>query len=450
MFRNMKNIGVIVICIAFLMGAALYNGYPLVTSDTGTYINSAFTGEVARDRPFGYSILIAVSSLKFSLWMTVIVQCAILYFLIFRLSKLIIGARAKEIWIQMLVFAACSMLSGVSWYAGMIMPDLFTAVGGLAFLLFALDDALRKRIIYSLLLMFSITTHTSNLLIFTVLALALLLYFFWFQKDLLKRGLMLAGICISCWLFVPLLHFSVDRSFQVNKSTHVFLTGRFLETGTLQRYLRKECASDPIGLCNYKDNLPKNAIEFIWNDQSPLYKTNGWDDPEHEYRTMTRKILTNPKYCFQFLYSSLFSSLSQLIQTDVGDGLTPHIAESNPYWKMVQYYKYELPTYLNSLQNTSRLRYSKSNVRYQWIVVLSLIYLLWLFSGQKRIQLSSEDKLMLFIFLSLVIANAFVTATFGNVLARLQSRVVWLIPLMGILFAVKYHLPEKWRSSLNN
>jgi hypothetical protein len=448
MFRNLKNTGVFFICIAFLMGAALYNGYPLVTSDTGTYINSAFTLEVARDRPFGYSLLIALSSLSFSLWLTVICQCVILYFLMRRLSKLVIGRKSNAIWSQILLFASCSALTGVSWYAGMIMPDLFIAVGGLAFLLFVLDESLRMRVIYAILLVFSISTHTSHLLIFSILSLVLLLYFYWFQKDHLKRGLMLTGICMSCWLIVPLMHFSVDRSFQVNKSTHVFLTGRFLETGTLQRYLRKECESNPIGLCNYKDNLPKNAIEFIWNDQSPLYKTNGWDDSEHEYRKMTRDILTTPKYCFQFLYSSFFSSLSQLIQTDVGDGLTPHIAESNPYWKIVQYYKYELPTYLNSLQNTSRLKYSRSNNRYQWVVILSLLYLSWLYFGQKRIQLSSEDKLMLFIILSLVIANAFVTATFGNVLARLQSRVVWLIPLMGILFGLKYHLPIKWESNL--
>jgi hypothetical protein len=434
-----KKISGFILCIAVLMTAAFYNGYPLVTSDTGTYINSAFTFDVARDRPFGYSILIALTSLKFSLWLTICVQCVLIYFLMYRTSKIILGVTFLGFWKQLFIISSTAIFTGVTWYAGMIMPDVFTAIGGISFLLFLLDNTQKMKVYYALILIFSITTHTSHLLIFSLLSICSIIYTWRFQRENIKDGFYLAAICFACWLIVPGLHYAVDQNFKINQSTHVFLTGRFLESGTLQRYLRKECPDNPIGLCLYKDALPQKAIDFIWDGQSPLYKTKGWEDPNGEYRKMTRKILTTPKYCLQFLYSSVFSSMSQLIQTDIGDGLTPHVAESNPYWKVLQYYSYELPTYLNSLQNTSRLHYEQSNKRYSWAVVISFLFLSWILFGQKRLRLQQADKLTLFMVLALIILNAFVTATFGNVLARLQSRVVWLLPFIAILFALKYY-----------
>jgi hypothetical protein len=275
-----------IIGILFLGGVALYNGYPLVTSDTGTYINSAFTQEVARDRPFGYSILIAATSLKFTLWLPVLLQCTLLLYLVNQLVAHVIEDTKKRNLAGLGIVIFISLFTSAGWYSSMLMPDIFTAAGGLAFLLFILEKDKKKLVFYGLVLLYVITTHTSHLLIFSSIAILTFLLDRKQRKDQLAKYITVVAIALSGWLIVPALHWAVDGKFMTSESTHVFLTGRFLETGTLHRYLDNECTSDPIQLCAYRYDLPVNAIGFIWSPESPLYKTNGWEDPDHEYLSL--------------------------------------------------------------------------------------------------------------------------------------------------------------------
>ncbi len=441
MAQRVQNLGVWLIGMLFLAGIAIYNGYPLVTSDTGTYINSAFSMEVARDRPFAYSLLIRATSLKFSLWLPVIFQTMILLYLINQLVSQFLGDGKNRNLSKVGIIAFISIFTGAGWYSGMIMPDIFAPIGALALLLFILEQNPGKLVFYALLLLFAVATHTSHLLIFTLLA--IFIFLFDGKQRKMQRGkyLVMVAIPLSAWLLVPTLHWTVGGKFSTNESTHVFLTGRFLETGTLHRYLDNECAIDPMPLCDYRYELPSNAIGFIWSPESPLYKTNGWEDPDHGYRNMVRNILLSPRYNLQFLYASFFHSLTQLLQTDVGDGLGPHVAESNPFWKVQQYFPAELPTFLHSRQNTSNLSFNIQNLVYRWITLLSVLYLLWLLWNKARAELTSRDKQAIWICIGVVVLNAFVTATFGNILARLQSRISWIIPLIAMIMWIKYSRP---------
>ncbi|MBK6774919.1 MAG: hypothetical protein IPG74_03390 [Flavobacteriales bacterium] len=51
---------------------ALINGYPLVYSDSGTYIMNAFTLAQIEDRPIGYGLIIHAITWKATLWTVVL------------------------------------------------------------------------------------------------------------------------------------------------------------------------------------------------------------------------------------------------------------------------------------------------------------------------------------------------------------------------------------------
>jgi len=63
---------------------ALYDNYPIVTSDSGTYISCAFNRQIPTDRPVFYSWFLRLSSLGHSLWLTVLAQSLILAYLLIR------------------------------------------------------------------------------------------------------------------------------------------------------------------------------------------------------------------------------------------------------------------------------------------------------------------------------------------------------------------------------
>jgi len=83
---------IIIIAAAGLMLPAFYNGYPLVYSDTGTYIASGFEGKVPNSRPITYGLFIRHSSLTASLWLSAFAQCLMVSLLLYYFSHRVIIA----------------------------------------------------------------------------------------------------------------------------------------------------------------------------------------------------------------------------------------------------------------------------------------------------------------------------------------------------------------------
>src|SRR6185436_6358632 len=75
-------IGAVVLC-----SHAIYNGFPLVYPDTGTYISACFEHFLPRDRPLVYAFFIRHISLATSLWIPVFVQSAIVSWLVLLLFR---------------------------------------------------------------------------------------------------------------------------------------------------------------------------------------------------------------------------------------------------------------------------------------------------------------------------------------------------------------------------
>src|SRR5438105_2339930 len=64
--------------VLLIMVPALVNGFPLVFSDTGTYLRSAFEGVVPADRPYWYGGFIRLASFNGAWIMGVVVTQALL------------------------------------------------------------------------------------------------------------------------------------------------------------------------------------------------------------------------------------------------------------------------------------------------------------------------------------------------------------------------------------
>lgn len=63
-----------------LMIPAFINGYPIVYSDTGTYLASAFLLETPFDRPITYGLFIRLASVNgMSLWGVIFLQSGIYF-----------------------------------------------------------------------------------------------------------------------------------------------------------------------------------------------------------------------------------------------------------------------------------------------------------------------------------------------------------------------------------
>jgi predicted CDP-diglyceride synthetase/phosphatidate cytidylyltransferase len=149
-----------------LLAPAIWDGFPFLFGDTGTYIDAAVQRDLPGERTMFYSLFIFPLHLKISLWPVVVVQALIAFNLI-RLFFRVFSERFQEHDILLPVFMLVA-LSSLPWFAGEIMPDIVS--GPLILTIAAGVIGQRKllpyeRILLPLLVAFFITTHLSYLLI---------------------------------------------------------------------------------------------------------------------------------------------------------------------------------------------------------------------------------------------------------------------------------------------
>lgn len=245
-----------------LIGAALYNGFPLVTSDSGAYIDSGFLGWVPADRPILYGLFVRHSSLAVSLWFTIITQSLLLSYLLWQIMSQYINETTGRTAI-FFIFIILILFSSIGWYSSQIMPDVFTSMGVLAMCLLLLSkQSLSNKILTAILFLFSCMVHNSNLLIFSMLIvllipLGMLLKAFKNKSILKKNYFIVLFLIVSSWFLSATLNYFMADQFKLSGTPHAFLVAKNIENGMVDKYLDEKC----------KDNLiteiPDSSLCFI-------------------------------------------------------------------------------------------------------------------------------------------------------------------------------------------
>jgi hypothetical protein len=441
------------------LSAALYNGFPLVTSDTGTYIYSAANYEVPSDRPVTYGLFIRLTSLHFSYWLVIWAQCLLLTVLLLRCIAVVAPGLGRFGRLGLLGLLA--WVSGFAWYSGQLMPDIFTATGLLALGLLVLGrfHSWFEQVALLATLLLCAMMHNSNVLSYTLACLgvgALAWQQRLFGRGLLRRAHWLAATTtvLAAWLVLPALHATFGGGFTLSRASPVFLLARFIEGGVVDRYLAEHChdANAP-WLCEVRDQLPNDAITFLWDDNSPYNKSGGLKANLEAYRGIVRAILTSPRYYPQLASMGAQSTLRQLTHVGHGDGLWANLQNSSPYNALPILVPYEMKPYLNSMQNHNALHFEDINARTYAAQLLSLVVLLLALAAAHRGRLPAPAVpalLLLAVWCLGLVANAFVVGTLANVIDRLQGRAAWLLPLGALLLVVQWlpaevaRLRQRW------
>lgn len=448
LFRDRFQMGEQLIATLLLLGAAFFNGYPLVFSDSGTYIFSGWEMKVPVDRPIAYGIFLRLASMGFSLWLPVMVQCFTLAWLLRLFWRTFFPEKGLSLPFLLVIGVLCA-LSPVAWYSGQLMPDVFTEV----LLLVTGVVLLRKTlpvwqwICLGLLFVFCSISHFSNLFIgLATLATVWVLRSFGVgvlrELQQLRRGSAVILVCSAAsYVAMPALNWVADGEWTMGKGSYTFLIGRMLDNGVLKRYLDENCGHEQFRLCLYKDSLPDNSRNFHWDANSPLAREGGWGVPEPEYRKIVWNTLTTPKYLALHVWESLLSTPSQLLQNSVGSGLELgwyRSPESPPYQAVAKHFPYELNKYRFSRQCGNLwgqgLDLKFYSTLFYWTLLLSAFLVpVLLILERKRPFLPAGLQAGVYLLLCGMVANAFVTSSLASICDRFQSRVAWFLPLAAIM-----------------
>ncbi|MEL6699472.1 MAG: hypothetical protein AAFP89_24755 [Bacteroidota bacterium] len=437
-----------------MMFYAFHNGFPLMYPDSGAYIYMGMEFEMPWDRSLVYGWFVRHISLNETLWLPVFVQGWMVSLGVYQILKHFTSLKNSYLPIYHLgILMGLTVLTSASAFTSFIMPDIFTPIAFICWilLLFAPSLNVGERIGLSLIFVLSHATHNSHLLIGLSLLLAVGFYYVvWGRKTQLiplKRILWGLGLMAAVWLSVPSLHYLASDKFALSEASTPFTLTHLLEIGVLEAYLDDTCRGDePYKICPYKDRIPPS---LLWDlERSPAYLTGGWEANEEEYQTIIREIFTTPKYLKVYLYKSLSFGIRQFFTFDTGDAPVSKKG-SSPYGNVEKYFNEELREYSYALQQGRNysLRWDKLNNRIQitmWVSFALLIVAL--FHPKISGYISPRTRgILLFLLLALLI-NAVICSTFSQVVPRYQSRVAWLLPmLLMVPFLEWIGQKEKWR-----
>jgi len=445
------NLLIILTGTLILMIISLFNGYPLVYSDTATYIYSGFDKFIPMGRPITYGLFIYLFSFKISLWFVVIVQNLITAYVIFEICSLFIDKSKLSLYfLGIMLFL--TMFTGIGWYSNQIMPDLFAPLFFMLvfLLLYSPNFGFWKFFIYSVLLIASLIVHFSHILLVIVLIIIIIAIEFpaarkgrFFTPVFpLKRVLIVMGLIISAWIILPSINYLTEKKFIVSTGSNVFLMAHLADTGILEKFLKENCNKEEYrncSICNYKDSLPTNLSDFMWASNGVLAKTGGWADSKGEYTKIINGMLRNPKYLTMNILKSFTYGCHQLFKNDIGQGLSPNTESSGNAGQIKWRFPYELNNFLNCKQNQWNgvyLNLKTLNAFNLILNILSLFCLLFIFFTSLWRKINTTTLKFLVFSLVAILVNTFITAGLNSPTERFQARVVWLLPLALLIILI--------------
>ncbi|MCK6611720.1 MAG: hypothetical protein L6Q78_11835 [Bacteroidia bacterium] len=366
---------------------SLLNGFPLVFSDTGTYIYSGFQLLIPEDRPINYGIFIWLFSFyKYPILIPIFQN-------IFSIAPLIrIQTIKKFTQLQKIITILFLVLfTPFIYYTNLVTPD-FAIFPALTFLYLSyIESNTILKILSIIISFFLFSFHLGFIfpLILTIPAIALTALF---SKSRVKHRNLLITIFLSTSLIL-FENYLQNKTYTFSKRGYLFVTAKLVGSDGFSEGVRDFCRENPKNLiCNYVDSFPSNGSDFLWNSSSPLYKIGGWNYGEKEFKDLNLKLYTDPKYFKSTLKLIWQDLISQTFTINFGNEIDPYLENSAPYFSVKDYYPNYLEDYLDSLQNSSELKRKLPrdffNYLYFAILLSSYLFILYFILSPNKMELS--------------------------------------------------------------
>ncbi len=427
-----------------LLSVALYNGYPTVFSDTGSYLlTGAFFVAFVPFRAPGYGMFTRITSLGLSGWYTVAVQAVIVVYVLYEICDFLVerDRRARDFFLFTSV-CVLTALASLPWLVSLLMPDVFAGVLFLsAFLLaFAGDLHVIRRIFLASIFALSASAHSSFMPIAAVLVAAVAVLVVagrWLSTPLPKKS-------VLAWLLVPILvaglwtanlNREMGIGFRLAPSSNMFLLARLFGDGLAADYLRENCPKQPFISCQYLSNLPQTPEQFLfWH---PLL--HDLDGHEDEMETIARGTIRT--YPIRFIASSARETMLQLASVRTGDEIRTYGAAQWNNSAIQQVFPLDFEALSHDRQFRARLLPLADAAAVIHTVIFWLSMATCLFFART----GRFEKINLFLYSAIVflVINAAICATFSGAYDRYQSRVAWIVPFC--LTAYICCLAREWK-----
>lgn len=430
-----------------LLAPAIWNQYPITFHDTGGYIARLYETEPGYGRATPYGLFLDGLYWHLSFWPAIVVQSLIVLGLVAETGRSLSGLRGARLGLFTgLCCLGLAVVTGISWYAAQLQPDLVAAAAVLALLLIIEGRDGRHpavSLFLGLVIILGAASHTGTvaLLLGLVLYKALMIvaarlhapFHRWSRRTSWRLG---AGALVLTLgvLAVPASNQALYGQFRFTPGGDIFLFGRLVQDGIASRFLADHCPDPAYKLCDLQaelyepDGSQRNNDSFLWWGGSPLYKIGGWEEAGPELAEITRRSLF--AYPGMHMAAAWRSFVDQLGLIGTGDGLNE--THWHTQWIFEQYLPQELPAFLAARQRDKTLPFDALDMVHVPVGYAAFLALPFLALACARRGQGAQARLCAAVFTALI-GNAFICGVLSNPHDRYESRLIWLAVLACVV-----------------
>ncbi|MDK9722115.1 MAG: hypothetical protein OEL53_13140 [Rhodospirillales bacterium] len=408
--------------LAAFLTPAVWNGFPFVFYDSADYIEAAFSFDMPPFRLLPYAFIMALGRLGGGFWAVALAQILVCLTLLALLARLTGPSRAPGRFLTLAL--ALALFTTAPWFAGLLMPDAFTASAILAATLVLLGWKELGRLKYLALLAVPLAgmVHATHLMILAGLSLIGLAL--WPLRLVARNAaLALLGATILAWLAVPMIHGLTQGSWHYNKGSSVFLLARLVSGGLIQPDLPRLCAEKPYLICAMQDRLHGDENDFLWGHGGVFFGRAGsielWmaEAPE----LLGRTVRAHPAEIGAFMLETAARQFLAFGPGDVFDPMAFHMQHA---------LEKRHPDQIPALQN-ARQQHGWSDAK-RWLQTAGVAAMavglggLILVLGLALWRRDAKRALLALLVLAGLIGNALACGGLSSLADRYQARAVWL------------------------
>jgi hypothetical protein len=341
----------------------------------------------------------------------------------------------------LILCASLSLLTTLSWYAVLILPDilgpiLYLSVYLIVFARETLSRAERAAVI--VIIWWAVASHGSHLIVAAGLC-ALLILFSVLHFKFMQRRWRAVGAVIVVILFSVAAQVGLNKYLtgkpSLNADWPPILMARLIADGPGRQYLETHCPDARFAICEDVQHLPtsESTDDFLWSDKGIWQSASEEKQARLQHEEMRFVLATIRAYPAEQLKKSAANFGNQLTALGLDD------LGSNDWvlGEFDQVLPREKSSYERSRQIADALPLEFFSSVQEWTVIASLIVIAAFFPYVWRHRPARIFGIGVVI-ISTVLANALVTGVLSGVETRYQSRVIWLLPLLAALLILDW------------
>lgn len=444
--KSLKQICTILMAGLLMSWPALYNGYPLLYPDSMSYLQGgALVWRALWQHRFateydGRSLVYGLSILPLqgngAAWPIVAFNALVTAYVLWLVLRSILSKATAIHYFGLLV--PLSLLTGLGWFVGWIMPDIFGPLLYLSIylLVFAGELSGRERAAVDLIAWWAAAAHITHLVLAAGVCGALVVVFLLRRQFTGVRLRAIGGVLLILLAAAGIqvaLHTYLYGEPSLRGKGPAFLMARIIGDGPGKRYLQRHCGQMNLAICNRLDELPDNAGDFLWADKG-IWLNSSLEEEEQLRRDEIPLVLgTLREYPREELVIAAGNFWRQLQSFALSD----YDANAWTLEMMDTVVPGGRAKYVRSRQHRERLHEDFFTRLQRWTVAASLAMIGASFLVMGR-RWPSRVVGLAAVIAFVVIANAAVTGILSNVEDRYQGRVIWLVPLLAGLLLLAW------------